>query len=567
MNTKTSLIFNNTFKIILSLLLISIFMTNCEKEESIFQEPEGYKTIFKVSFNDFTSEIANSKKLQKIKTLTDIYKAKSNTVSKIDSTSQITILTDEITMIVKDSISTYTFEVTTNEDLENNEFYNLVIYINNNTQNIYKSYFLEYFPSDGWLTDTSQQFTGGVKLINNDFFDTDNLFQSKAGDDCVTGVNTNWECSYGNEHSPSTGPPQCVATNFTFWITLETGSCIESSTFNIPSGGGQSTGGPSGGNTGNDDGIPDDDDSPKILTSTTGGGASNPNEDECTQSDETFNYFYSSKSPFNVDLSEVRPPCDDNIDTSEVEANEKFMCIYKKLTESTNFKNLFVDTFGESVNLNVKFELDDSLPNNVGGVTGADPDNPSEIIDGELYLNLRIRINKNHLNEGHLAARSTISIAKNILHECIHTYLYVKKYNCNDGTTFDILDNQLLGELINEYYDGSCSEDQEQHEFMFDFMIPTMSQVLANVKNDLIPESNQNYVSDLDYNNSFWADNPFTESHIFNWTEFYKYLSMEGLHITEAFQQGIVPNPIENYLFERYNDTSDEFSKDYCNEE
>ncbi len=90
-------------------------------------------------------------------------------------------------------------------------------------------------------------------------------------------------------------------------------------------------------------------------------------DDECDDiSDEAFNASYSRRSPFNVDLSDFRESCD-NIDTSNVAENAKFMCIYNKLTASPSFKNLFIDTFGESQDFNVKFELVD-LPQTVAGV-------------------------------------------------------------------------------------------------------------------------------------------------------------------------------------------------------
>ncbi|WP_034061015.1 hypothetical protein [Lacinutrix jangbogonensis] len=289
-------------------------------------------------------------------------------------------------------------------------------------------------------------------------------------------------------------------------------------------------------------------------------------DDDCFTSDDSFNATYSLNSPFKVDLSDVRKVCD-SISTPE---NEKFMCIYKKLRASPKFKDLFIDTFGESERLNVRFELDATLADGIGGTTSSDPLNQSTIIDGVAYSNYLIKINKNHLNSSSTLARSTIEIARNMIHECLHAYLYVKKRNCNDGTTIDFLNNQLLGELINEYYDSFCSQFQEQHEFMFDYMIPTIAEILEDVKDDLIPLSNQNQVSDLDYNNDIYPNNPFTESHLFNWDEFYEYISISGLHNTTEFQQEIATDSIKNYLFYRYasptTGTARQFSKDYCNE-
>src|SRR5690606_7890521 len=75
----------------------------------------------------------------------------------------------------------------------------------------------------------------------------------------------------------------------------------------------------------------------------------------CSTTDENFNSFYSYKSPFNIDLSLVRPECEDGtVDP----AKEKFMCVYNKLVESSTFKELFLDIFGgDQTQINVKFEV------------------------------------------------------------------------------------------------------------------------------------------------------------------------------------------------------------------
>lgn len=436
-------------------------------------------------------------------------------------------------MIVLDSITSYTFEAETNDVIENNEFYNLVIYVNNNTEEIFNSYFLEYVPSEEWLIDTLLPFSGSVTLITNDFFDTSGILQSRSDTyTCVTGVNTNWECSYGNDHDPWTGPPQCVATEFNYWLTLEYGICVESTPIDIPPGGGFGNG--SGGGVGDGYGnVNDNDDGNEILTSTTGGGRRNNNTDECMQSDETFNYFYSLNSPFTVDLSEVRPPCDDDsIDTSEVETNEKFMCLYGKLVESPKFKDLFLNIFGDSEDFNVKFTIVNNLGSNGKCVTTSGHTDPTtgEIID----LNLELQIDKNYLNNA-----SAIGVAKTILHESIHAYLTFKYYSCNQSAPFGIMDDVELSELLNEYH-AECAPLEADHEFMFNFMVPTMAEILANLKDDLIPQNHQEAAEDYMFINELNpSTNPDTGEYIndvpWNWDEFFKYLSLAGLQNSSAF--------------------------------
>ncbi len=283
-------------------------------------------------------------------------------------------------------------------------------------------------------------------------------------------------------------------------------------------------------------------------------------ENDCDDTtDEDFNASYSINSPFIVDLSEVRESCD-SIDISNVVENEKFMCIYNKLTQSVGFKNLFLDTFGESENLNVKFQLDDSLPNNVGGKTIADPNDPSTIINGELTLNLIVKINKNHLDISHISAESSIEIAKNILHESIHTFLFVKKYSCDSGTSIDILNNQLLGELINEYYDGNCSEGDEQHEFMFDYLIPTMQNVLDEIKDDLLSTDLQSFAEEHTFSN---LEPMINET--WNWDNCFYNIILNGLENTYGFTNEIENNAINHYLYENYNDFIETYFSKNCN--
>jgi hypothetical protein len=70
-------------------------------------------------------------------------------------------------------------------------------------------------------------------------------------------------------------------------------------------------------------------------------------------------------------------------------------------------------------------------------------------------------------------SQTKIENAKTILHECIHTYLFIKANYPNTGVD--------LVNILNSMYPTS----EEQHDFMFDHMIPTMQKVLAEVR-DLV---------------------------------------------------------------------------------
>jgi hypothetical protein len=221
---------------------------------------------------------------------------------------------------------------------------------------------------------------------------------------------------------------------------------------------------------------------------------------------------------------------------------------------------LFIDTFGDNTRLHVKFKLDDTLPDNIGGVTGGEQPNPGGLVDGILNLNLLIRINKNHLKSASTAAEPILEIARNIIHEAIHAFLYVKKYSCEDGANLDILNNQLLGDLINEYYDGSCSATQEQHEFIFDYLIPTMQQILTEIKDELIPQDHQTNAEEHVVSNTSLGINQ-----MWNWNDCFTNISYTGLNSTTSFISEIANNPAQNFIYEDYQEYIDDYFTKNCN--
>ncbi|WP_282043871.1 hypothetical protein [Winogradskyella flava] len=272
------------------------------------------------------------------------------------------------------------------------------------------------------------------------------------------------------------------------------------------------------------------------------------------------NLHYSQFSPFNVDLSQVSA-CNDSISTSLVEANEKFMCIYSKLTQSPKFKDLFINTFGESDNLNVKFKTVPSI-SGANGTTGALPGATNTINNttGEVNLSLLIEI-----DESYMSSSSAIAVAKTILHECIHAYLILKHVKCNIGTPIEEIleniDDSKLDQLLDSYYANACPEE-EQHEFMFDYMIPAMSEILADIKNDLIPESHQtNAESDTSFLDE---NNPTGPTVAWSWDDFYKYLCLAGLHNTDAFQWEV---PVGSTKYNNYVKYSSEYGRNLFRKE
>lgn len=228
---------NRTFKFGILFLGMTLLFWNCEKSEEITnKEIQQEKNRTEISFEQFKSNISSKEKLQTFNRFFDINKSSSKTTFNKKNTNDFndaTILTDNIIKIKKNNFTSYTFTILT--QTEDFEFYNLVLYVNNN-QEIYKSHILKYTPSEKWLADTTQHFSGNVKIINNDFFNVDNLLQSKssthakslANDDCIDSVTTEWVCGAGNNHEP--GHPDCRPENNAvteYVITIEYRPCTD----------------------------------------------------------------------------------------------------------------------------------------------------------------------------------------------------------------------------------------------------------------------------------------------------------------------------------------------------
>lgn len=278
-------------------------------------------------------------------------------------------------------------------------------------------------------------------------------------------------------------------------------------------------------------------------------------DDDCTVSNEDFNAYYSELSHFDVDIGLVREGCDDTIDISAVEANKKFMCIYNKLVESPSFKNLFIDTFGESENLNVKFLIDDTITSN-GNAGGSYTINSQ----GEITTNWIIKISNSYITSA-----SNVSMAKTILHECIHAFLKTKMLNCDLGATLPYLNNSELSEILNVFYnDWQCESDvngspQSQHSFMFNYMLPTFETIMTEIKPLLASEANYDYFDDINISN----DN-LNINEDWSWDRFIHYWSMTGLQNCTAFNETITPNAIENFMYNQYTMSESAFSAN-CN--
>ena len=90
---------------------------------------------------------------------------------------------------------------------------------------------------------------------------------------------------------------------------------------------------------------------------------------------------------------------------------------------------------------------------------------------------------------------------------------------------------------------------------MYYYLIPVFQSVLSEIRN-LLANSNDIISAEGSYYNSLNDSN-------FNWSwdNFYKYFSLNGLHLCDSFIQNIAQVPDKNYYYNFYSGKSFQFSK------
>jgi hypothetical protein len=221
------------------------------------------------------------------------------------------------------------------------------------------------------------------------------------------------------------------------------------------------------------------------------------------------NFNASSKSPMNIDFSSI------NIETPE---GQKFNTVYEALQTSPEFKTLFIDLFQNNNRFNVEFKI--------GQLNSGTNGNTSVIIGGFPISNT-ITINPAFLNSA-----NKMEIAKTILHECIHAFLNVKLYDTVQGINVSTLNSEQLFHLINQQYNG-FSGSQDQHNFIYNYILPTMEQILSDVKDTLVTSLNN-----IEMLNDVSVHIPLdsSPSSAFVWNDYYHNLSLNGLQNCSFFK-------------------------------
>ena len=88
----------------------------------------------------------------------------------------------------------------------------------------------------------------------------------------------------------------------------------------------------------------------------------------------------------------------------------------------------------------------------------------------------------------------------------------------------------------------------EQHDFMYTFMIPTMQKVLSEIR-DLVTTAPKR--ANIEAYTMHPTQNPMTST-AFNWQDFYKYISYSGLDETSCFKQDFLNKSEALSLLDQY---------------
>ncbi|MBL0738944.1 hypothetical protein JI750_18765 [Flavobacterium sp. GN10] len=145
-------------------------------------------------------------------------------------------------------------------------------------------------------------------------------------------------------------------------------------------------------------------------------------------------------------------------------------------------------------------------------------------------------MSKQILIAGTTMSQTNIENAKTILHECIHAYLFVKANNPSVGADFV--------KILNTMY----PTPKEQHDFMYNRMIPTMQTVLSEIRDSVTTQTGRTEVQARTMHPTII---PLTSTP-WDWNEYYKFLSIKGLDEANCFKVDYPSNSDKWKLFVKY---------------
>ncbi len=552
----------NSLKV-LALILVCIVLSNCERDtipsekstkrslDGIFGAIVQYDSISKINHN--------FKRLISDKFSSNHKKSAGNLTSEVYGFS---IDTSKVQLLTADTYKSYTFNVEREQyDYKVLENYVLTIFNNGDYTQMLISYpvLISDFSASPDVENASVTYINDTGLLLKSDVQCPSTEQEIIGWDEGAGLCVPVNCTAGDQHTPEQAW-ECNGSSSQLPYYECTGGWVVTGC--TTSGGGSST----GDEDANDDSPYGD-----------GAGHTNPNPDPNEEIaimplfgdngvQDRVNDNLSEDSPYEVDVSAILDSiASETVEDSTKIAAEKFLCIYKKMTTSATYKRLFTDIFGtNNDNINVSFKVTKDLQyldpetnqfRRVNGLTGGKEPYVSPLTGKIEIFNAQIEIDQNLLNNF-----SNFSVLKTILHESIHAFIRFQLAKCDpnyvqgqfDGIQLvpeSIVDDNVTDSLF-VLFDDLCNGDMDQHELIFDYMLP----VFSNVINE-IGLSNLASQEDLD---------DFENDPNLNWADLHYYTSLQGLHKTEAFKLAIEGNTDKAIKYNRYLDQRQKLN-DKCN--
>ena len=210
---------------------------------------------------------------------------------------------------------------------------------------------------------------------------------------------------------------------------------------------------------------------------------------------------------------------DDKIDeTSDFKTNEKINCTYEQLIKGSSIPDILIDFFGDDAIFDVTFNVVENL--NCGGNSNAS--GCTTPLGGDAY---RIDIDLGYIND---PSTPTIFLAQTLIHESIHANLFAAVKALNNG----IIPEDIRFASLYEDYRGLKNWS---HEFMADHYTQIMQDALREVHPLL---NDDQFLNNYD-NNTIW-----------NWDDFYEYVSFRGLNETDAGDEYYNNNEVKINLYE-----------------
>ena len=203
--------------------------------------------------------------------------------------------------------------------------------------------------------------------------------------------------------------------------------------------------------------------------------------------------------------------------------NAKAICVYNKLKTSSTFKDIFANVFDATKKPFIILKTNNLSGNADGGTVGTCvPTNGNHLLN-------TIEIDTDLIADGH-----PLQIAKTIAHEFIHAFLNIKLFNAGLGMSIPAISNLDFIQAVNTYY-NDFSDGQDQHNFMYNFMIPTLQSILSEIKDLCVTPTNNANMLDL----SVYIPLNTSPGAPFIWHEYFKNLALAGLQDCNFFHSEI----------------------------